>query len=446
MMSILVFKIFFFFFLNKEKNNLKLCIESGLMIFFFIWIMKINKNDYFSNLMGGMGMDKISFYLLMLLIYVVIKMIMVSKDEFSKSSNSSKYGLLIISMFVILFFSLSVLSYLWFYFLFESSLFLLVYMIYGWGSYYERKEAGVYLLFFTLFCSLPFLYIMSKFMIEDSISLMSDLIKNSSYIDKMTFFLMMVIFLMKLPMIFFHVWLPKAHVEAPLSGSLILAGIMLKMGGYGMYRMFMLMKLSCSVNMMDYLYLSYMGGIFMSLVSLIQIDLKAMIAYSSVVHMASMIGGVSTMCVGGGKGGMMLMIGHGICSSFLFFMAMVIYWRVKSRNLYMNKGMMQMLLGMGSMWFMMNYSNMSGPFNLNFLGEIFLLVGMYWYDAKMIYLIILFMFVSVLFTLYMYSMVQGGKINHIFGGGSVKVNEVLLSYMFCLFMYLFVVEMASIMF
>lgn len=168
--------------------------------------------------------------------------------------------------------------------------------------------------------------------------------------------------------------MPKAHVEAPVAGSIILAGVLLKLGGYGIYRVGVLI-LSLSLFELDYFIFSVrlVGAVYVGFICLRQVDIKSLIAYSSVCHIRLVIGGLFCGSVWSRHGVLVLILGHGLCSSALFCLANIMYERFYTRSLILMKGMIIFFPSLTLWWFIFSVINMGAPPSINLMGEIFLM-------------------------------------------------------------------------
>nr|QIV24661.1 NADH dehydrogenase subunit 4 [Hermerius prionoides] len=373
----------------------------------FLFMLNFSFNYVWMHLSNLMGCDFLSFSLILLSFWICSLMIMASGKIFLSGNYEGLFLFIIVSMMISLYMTFTSLNLFMFYLFFEISLIPTLILIIGWGYQPERIEAGVYLMFYTLLLSLPMMisifFYYGKFFTLD-FSLMADQSNNL-----LMYVCMNGVFLVKIPMFFVHLWLPKAHVEAPVAGSMILAGVMLKLGGYGLLRV---MKLFTEINLKMnnvFITISLVGGIFVSLICIRQSDVKSLIAYSSVAHMGMALSGIMTLNLWGFWGCLVMMIAHGLCSSGLFCLANITYERLGSRSLYLNKGFLNIMPSLSLWWFLLCSSNMAAPPSFNLLGEILLINSLVGFNIWSMVTLSFLSFFSAVYSLFLYSFSQHGN-------------------------------------
>uniref|UniRef100_UPI0030E48AE0 NADH dehydrogenase subunit 4 n=1 Tax=Myiopardalis pardalina TaxID=765351 RepID=UPI0030E48AE0 len=410
-------------------NNSFWMVQNLLFVLTFFFIMMNFCTNYFVNISYFLGFDVVSYGLILLSLWICTLMITASEsvNKYNNYKNLFLFNILILLLFLIL--SFASMNLFMFYLFFESSLIPTLFLILGWGYQPERLQAGLYLLFYTLLVSLPML-LGIFYLYNNLMTLNFFLLSNFLFDYDMLYLSLILAFLVKMPMFLVHLWLPKAHVEAPVSGSMILAGIMLKLGGYGLLRVFSFLQISGIKYNYIWISISLVGGVLISLVCLRQTDLKALIAYSSVAHMGIVLGGLMTLSYWGLCGSYTLMIAHGLCSSGLFCLANITYERLGSRSLLINKGLLNFMPSMTLWWFLLSACNMAAPPSLNLLGEISLLNSIVsWSWLSMISLSLLSFF-SAAYTLYLYAYSQHGKsFSGIYSFSGGKIREFFLLFL-----------------
>nr|ATN41160.1 NADH dehydrogenase subunit 4 [Diptera sp. 59 LC-2017] len=410
-------------------NNMFWMVQNMLFVGSFFFIIFNYYDNYFVNLSYFLGCDLLSYSLILLSLWISSLMMMASEMIFKLNNYSKLFILNIVFLLFFLILAFGNNNLFLFYLFFESSLIPTLFLILGWGYQPERLQAGLYLLFYTLLVSLPML--IGLFFLYNKIGSMNFyILSNYMFEFDILYISMILAFLVKMPMFLVHLWLPKAHVEAPISGSMILAGIMLKLGGYGLLRVFSFLQSTGMKYNFIWISISLVGGILISLVCLRQTDLKSLIAYSSVAHMGIVLSGLMTLNFWGLCGSLSLMIAHGLCSSGLFCLANISYERLGSRSLLINKGLLNFMPSMTLWWFLLSSANMAAPPTLNLLGEISLLNSIISWSWMSMLMLSLLSFFSAAYSLYLYAYTQHGKIySGVYSFSNGKIREYLLLFL-----------------
>nr|ALN11498.1 NADH dehydrogenase subunit 4 [Pristimantis fenestratus] len=291
-----------------------------------------------------------------------------------------------------------------FFIMFEATLIPTLIIITRWGSQKERMLAGSYLLFYTLSGSMALLTALLFF--EDILGSLSNELNliSSTYPSSWPVWWSAAIlaFLIKMPLYGMHLWLPKAHVEAPVAGSMVLAGTLLKLGGYGILRINALTHDSLTPFIPPLIIYSMLGVIISAALCSRQNDMKSLIAFSSISHMGLVIAASMTKTKWGITGSMILMISHGLISSALFCLANTSYERTNTRTLSLLKGSQIILPLLGAWWLMTTLLNMAMPPSSNFTGELMILTSMFKWSEMTLILAGLSIVFTTLYSLYLF--------------------------------------------
>nr|YP_010381678.1 NADH dehydrogenase subunit 4 [Augilodes binghami]UDL72053.1 NADH dehydrogenase subunit 4 [Augilodes binghami] len=404
--------ILYLIFLTLLSNKLIYNIYSFFFFFFFFFFSNFISFHFF-KVSYFFGMDLYSYNFVCLSIWICLLIALTNLSSFLIFLNFYMLYLNILMLMLLIVFT--VMDFFFFFFFFWSSMIPVFLILFGWGYQPERLSAGFYLILYTLFGSLPFLLIIfytMNFYGSFSYFLM---FKFDNYI--LVFFLLFS-FLVKFPMYGFHSWLPKAHVEAPVGGSMILAGVLLSLGGYGFIRLISFtFKFILKFNFLFFGFILW-SCIVLSMICMIQSDLKMLIAYSSICHMSMVILGLFSLNSWGILGSLVLMIGHGFVSSGMFFLVGMVYSRFSSRSFFILSGLNSVFPSLSLFWFIFCIMNMSCPPSINLFSEICLVLICLSWSFYTLYYLFFILFFSACYSMTIFFLTQHGQSSNLFSFGS----------------------------
>jgi proton-translocating NADH-quinone oxidoreductase chain M len=399
-------------------NNILLII---FILFFFllnvIWIL-------FDPLFGGfqfttllsifdlsirMGVDGISFFFMYLTSLLIPLCMLFSSISRNTSVTKINNNTLIFFIGILLLIVFYVLDFLLFYISFEAIL--VPFFVYiGVSGYRVRRIHAAYLFFFyTLVGS--FFTLISIFFFFIQVGTMDvEILWNTEFIGNRGYLLwvaMFITFAIKVPMFPFHIWLPEAHVEAPTEGSVLSAGLLLKLGTYGFLRFLFPILYNYNLYFAPLVVtIASVGIIYTSLSTLRQIDIKRVIAYSSIAHMNMCMVGLFSYNLVAFIGSIFLMIAHGVVSGGLFFVIGMIYNRYRTKIIYYFSGIVHFMPVLSFFFFLSILGNIGMPGTSNFVGELLILCGVM-YSGNNIAIIsgIVGIFLCTIYSMWIYNKV-----------------------------------------
>ena len=284
----------------------------------------------------GFIVDEVSLFIVFLTVFVLFVSYLVTLS-YSQVSLST-FTLIFMLVFCVVVFTADSLFFL--YVFYEASLLPILYIIIKWGSYPERSLRGLMLLVYTSVFTFPFLAVMFSFYVDNSSLSFSYISLSPFHISPSLLFTVIVFltFAVKLPIYGLHFWLPIAHVEAPTFGSIILAGILLKLGGAGLLRLRVVFDFSSLLPFMLAYFIVAM--LYVTLVCRFQSDFKRLVAYSSVSHIIAIPFLVIANTSLAAKSLVLLILFHGLSSPILFILVGVIYSMFQTRQLVAIRGLL----------------------------------------------------------------------------------------------------------
>jgi len=372
------------------------------------------------------GVDGMSILFVLLTTYL-IPLCAYTLDSIHFRKKEFIFLLLLIEFFLILVFT--TLNLLLFYIFFEALLIPMFIIIGVWGSR-SRKIRAAYLFFLytlagSLFLLLSILFLLYNIQSLDIRNLF--LFKLSLPYQKILWLAFFLSFAVKIPMVPFHIWLPEAHVEAPTSGSILLAGILLKLGGYGFIRFSLTLFPEASYYYTPLIYvLCFFSIIYISLITLVQVDVKRIIAYSSIAHMNLVVLGIFSDNQSAIQSSIFLMIGHGIVSGGLFFLIGTLYSKVGSRLLYYLGGFARSMPIFTLFFFILTMANIALPGTINFMGEFLILQNLFRNNNTIAFLVSFSVILGAAYSLLLMSRLCFGDTALVYHNNTYKLSDLSL--------------------
>ena len=373
-------------------------------VVFNSWLPVVNINPI-------LGIDGISLFFVILTTLIFPLCILASWS--SIQINLKSYFICFLTMELILILVFTCLDLFFFYIFFEAVLIPMFLVIGIWGSR-QRKVRAAYLFFLytllgSLFMLISIIYIYR--LVGSTNYIVLSLIDFSFHDQKWLWLFFFASFAVKVPMLPFHIWLPEAHVEAPTAGSVILAGILLKLGSYGFLRFSLGLFPLASIYYAPFIYsLSLMGVVYTSLTAIRQTDLKRLIAYTSVAHMNLVVIGLFTGTVIGVEAAIIQSLSHGFVSSALFLIIGVLYDRWHSRVIQYYGGLVYTMPLFAIIFLIFTLANLGLPGTSSFVGEFLLLVSIFDSNTTACFFAATSMILGGAYSLWLYNRVTFGNV------------------------------------
>ena len=379
-------------------------------IYKFIYIIHIPWFNFF-NIYYTIGIDGISIFFIILTTFLISICILISWNIIIYRIKEFILMLLIIEFLLINVFS--VLDLVFFYIFFESILIPMFIIIGIWGMRQRKIHAAYQFFFYTLIGSIIMLLGILSILFNvgtTDIQILTQL-EFTKFYQIILLLSFLVSFAVKIPMFPVHIWLPEAHVEAPTAGSVILAGILLKLGTYGIIRFVMPIFNIGMIYIVPFIFMfCLIAIIYSSLTTIRQIDLKKIIAYSSVAHMNFALLGLFVFNIYGLDGSIYLMLGHGVVSSALFLSIGMLYDRYHTRNILYYGGLVQTMPIFSIFFLLFTLTNVGLPGTVNFIGELLILIGVGKLNFDVMFLSGFGIILGVIYAIWLYNRLIFGPI------------------------------------
>lgn len=394
---IFIFSLFVWVFFNKCTGTFQFVVKC-------FWVKSLNLNLI-------LGIDGISLFFLLLTTLLIPLCLLNSWNTVNTNLKEYLISFLLLEFFLVGVFC--VLDLLFFYIFFESVLIPMFLIIGIWGSRERKIRAAYFFFIYTLFGSvlmlLSILYIYYQVGTTDYEILLS--VSFSFLEQKILWLTFFASFATKVPMVPVHLWLPEAHVEAPTAGSVILAGVLLKLGTYGFIRFSLPLFAEACFYFSPLVYtFSCAGIVYASFTAIRQTDFKRIIAYTSVAHMNLVMLGIFSFTVIGVEGAVLQSLSHGFVASALFLIIGVVYDRYHSRMVKYYGGLVHTMPIYVSIFLFFTMANIGLPGTSSFIGEFLILVGSFKVNTAVTFIGALSMVIGGCYSLWLFNRVSYGNL------------------------------------
>lgn len=379
LLDILLFSLYFFF--------------EPVLFFFFIVVFGFVAFNNYSWLGCFYFFDSFSFILLIVMSLFILGVVLLRESNFMLLLLSEVLVVVCVFFFVP---SNVILIYMYF----ELSMFPILVIILGYGSQIEKINSSYYLIFYAALCSFPFLFVYFKRFFFIS------LVYFDFNLSWEMVFVLSLRFMIKFPVYFLHLWLPKAHVEAPTTASMLLAGLLLKLGTAGFLRI-----LGCLsfVHNNVWIVLAFLGIILASFCCMFQSDAKALAAYSSITHIRFVLMALVFIIMSGKTGGVILMLAHGYTSTLMFYLVGEFYHVSGRRMVYYMSRFFGSGMIMALLFAVVFLSNIGTPPSLSFLSEFIVISSSFNMMKFSFWVLFVYFFSAFYYSIYLLTRSVMGK-------------------------------------
>ena len=394
---IFILSLLLWIFFNDELGN-------------FVYVLHLPWLSFF-NIYYSIGIDGVSIFFVILTAFLIPLCILIGWNSIRYKIKQYIIMLLLTELLLINVFI--VLDLFFFYIFFEAVLIPMFILVGVWGSRQRKIHAAYQFFFYTLLGSLIMLIGIIVIYFQTGTTDIQVLTQTefTYYRQLFLWFAFFCSFSVKIPMVPVHIWLPEAHVEAPTAGSVILAGVLLKLGTYGILRFMVPLFPEAMIYFTPLVFtMCVLGIIYSSATTIRQIDLKKIIAYSSVAHMNFALLGLFANNMQGIEGSMFFMLGHGVVSSALFLLIGMLYDRYHTRNILYYGGLVQVMPIFSVILLIFVLANIGLPGTVNFIGEFLVLVGVWQVNTMAIFLGAIGMILGAVYGIWFYNRLVFGPI------------------------------------